>query len=82
MPDLSYAGWFGLFAPQATPDEIVNRIAAATRTAMADPALQETYRSQGMEPDDDSSPDKFQQLVEDELTRLAPIVKSIGLKRD
>jgi tripartite-type tricarboxylate transporter receptor subunit TctC len=67
---------------RATPDEIVNRIFAATRTAMADPGLQETYRSQGMEPDADSSPDKFQQLVEDELRRLAPIVKSVGLQRD
>jgi tripartite-type tricarboxylate transporter receptor subunit TctC len=82
MPGLRYAGWFGLFAPKATPDGIVDRIAAATRTAMADPALQETYRSQGLEPDIDSSPDKFQQLVEDELGRLAPIIKSIGLKRD
>jgi tripartite-type tricarboxylate transporter receptor subunit TctC len=82
MPDLKYAGWFGLFAPKATPDAIVDRIAAATRTVMADPALQEAYRSQGLEPDIDSSPDKFQQLVEDELGRLAPVIKSIGLKRD
>jgi tripartite-type tricarboxylate transporter receptor subunit TctC len=82
MADLSYAGWFGLFAPKATPDAIVERIAQATRTAMADPALQETYRAQGMEPDVNSSPDKFQRLVEDELTRLAPVIKSIGLKRD
>jgi tripartite-type tricarboxylate transporter receptor subunit TctC len=82
MPNLRYAGWFGLFAPKATPDGIVDRIAAATRTAMADPALQEAYRSQGLEPDIDSSPDKFQQLVEDELGRLAPIIRSIGLKRD
>jgi tripartite-type tricarboxylate transporter receptor subunit TctC len=82
MPDLGYAGWFGLFAPKATPDAIVDRIAGATRTAMADPALQETYRAQGMEPDTDSSPDKFQRLVEDELARLAPVIKSIGLQRD
>jgi len=82
MPGLGYAGWFGLFAPRATPDAIVERIAAATRTAMADPQLQESYRSQGLEPDVDSGPDKFQRLVEDELARLAPIVKSIGLKRD
>lgn len=82
MPGLSYAGWFGLFAPRATPDVIVERIAAATRTAMADPQLQENYRSQGLEPDADSGPDKFQRLVEDELARLAPIVKSIGIKRD
>ena len=82
MPDLRYAGWFGLFAPKATPDAIVDRIAAATRTAMADPKLQESYRSQGLEPDGDSGPDRFQRLVEDELARFAPIVKAIGLKRD
>jgi tripartite-type tricarboxylate transporter receptor subunit TctC len=81
-PNLTYAGWFGLFAPKATPDVIVDRIAQATRMAMADPALQETYRSQGMEPDADSGPDKFQRLVEDELARLAPIIRSIGLKHD
>jgi tripartite-type tricarboxylate transporter receptor subunit TctC len=82
MPDLGYAGWFGLFAPKATPDAIVDRIAEATRTAMADPALQDTYRAQGMEPDTDSSPDKFQLLVKDELVRLAPVIKSLGLQRD
>jgi tripartite-type tricarboxylate transporter receptor subunit TctC len=81
-PDLFYAGWFGLFAPKATPDAVVDRIAAATRIAMADPALQATYRSQGMEPDIDSGPDKFQRLVEDELARLAPVIKSTGLKHD
>jgi tripartite-type tricarboxylate transporter receptor subunit TctC len=82
MPELSYAGWFGLFAPKATSDAIVERIAQATRTAMADPALQEAYRAQGIEPDLNSSPEKFQRLVEEETARLAPIIRSIGLKRE
>ncbi len=82
MPGLRYAGWFGLFAPRATPDAIVERIAAATRTAIADPKLQESYRLQGLEPDIDSAPGKFQRLVEDELARLAPIVHAIVPKRD
>jgi tripartite-type tricarboxylate transporter receptor subunit TctC len=82
MSDLRYAGWFGLFAPKATPDRIVGRIAAATGVAMADPALQENYRSQGMEPDINSSPSKFQRLVEEELERLAPVIVSMGLKRN
>ena len=80
MPDLRYAGWFGLFAPKATPDRIVARIAAATGAAMADHALQENYRSQGMEPDISPGPARFQRLVEEELGRLAPLIKSIGLK--
>jgi tripartite-type tricarboxylate transporter receptor subunit TctC len=82
MPELRYAGWFGLFAPRATPGTIVERIAKATRVSMSDPVLQETYRSQGLEPDTDSSPDTFQRLVEEELIRLAPIINSIGLRRD
>jgi tripartite-type tricarboxylate transporter receptor subunit TctC len=81
MPDLKYEGWFGLFAAKATSDEIIARIAQTTRKAMADPALQEIYRSQGLEPDTDSSPDKFQKLVEDEYARMAPIIRSIGLKQ-
>jgi tripartite-type tricarboxylate transporter receptor subunit TctC len=82
MPDLRYAGWFGLFAPKATSDAIVDRIATVTRTVMAEATLQDTYRAQGMEPDADSSPAKFQRLVEDEFARLGPIIKSIGLKRE
>jgi tripartite-type tricarboxylate transporter receptor subunit TctC len=81
MPDIRYEGWFGLFAPSATPDAIVDQIAEATRTAMADPALQETYRAQGMEPDTASNLELFRRLVEDEWARLAPVIKSIGLKR-
>ncbi len=81
MPDLRYAGWFGLFAPKATPARIVERIASATGIAMADPILQKNYRSQGMEPDLGSNPAKFERLVEDELKALAPVIKAIGLDR-
>lgn len=71
-----------LLAPRLTPRAIVDRIAETTRMAMAGPELQETYRSQGLEPDTDSSPDKFQRLIEDELIRLAPVINSIIPKRD
>lgn len=80
MPDLRYEGWFGLFAPKMTEDAIIDRIAQATRAAMADPALQANYRAQGMEPDNDSSPDKFQRIVDATSTSLASVIKSIGLK--
>lgn len=82
MPDLRYAGWFGLFAPSAIPEAIVKRISETTHTAMSDPALQDSYRAQGIEPDTGSDPDKFQRLVEDDLTRLAPVISSIGIKRE
>lgn len=80
MPDLRYEGWFGLFAPSLTPDAIVDRIAQSTRAAMADEALQAVYRSQGLEPDSESSPDKFERVVEATSASLGPVIKSIGLK--
>lgn len=80
MPDLSYEGWFGLFASRQTDDAIINRIAQATREAMSDPALQASYRAQGMEPDGNSSPEKFQRAVDATSASLAPVIKSIGLQ--
>ena len=80
MPNLRYDGWFGLFAAKATSEAIVERIAQTTLRAMADPALQENYRSQGLEPDTSSSPDSFEKLVAAEYARMAPIMQSIGLR--
>jgi len=82
MPDLKLEVWFGLFAPKATTDAVVSRIAQATRAAMSDSSLLDAYRSQGMEPDDQSTPDAFQSLVEAERSRLEPVIKSIGFKVD
>jgi tripartite-type tricarboxylate transporter receptor subunit TctC len=79
MSGIRYEGWFGLFAPKDTDDAIIDRIAQATRLAMADRALLASYRAQGMEPDNDSSPDKFQRIVEATSASLAPLIKSIGL---
>jgi tripartite-type tricarboxylate transporter receptor subunit TctC len=80
MPDLRFQGWFGLFAPKTTADAIVDRIAQATRWAMADAAIQTAYRSQGMEPDSASGPGEFQRIIDETSMRLAPVIKSIGLK--
>jgi tripartite-type tricarboxylate transporter receptor subunit TctC len=81
MPDVRYDGWFGLFVAKAAAEEIVARIAQTTLAVMADPALQQTYRSQGLEPDTNSSPQKFQKLIEDEYALLAPVIRSIGFKQ-
>jgi tripartite-type tricarboxylate transporter receptor subunit TctC len=81
MPDLRYEGWFGIFAPKLTDDAIIDRIAQTTRLAMADPALQANYRAQGMEPDSNSSPDKFQRIIDATTASLAPVIRSIGLSK-
>lgn len=81
LPSIRRCPPFGLFAPSDADDAIIDQIAQATRLAMLDPALQASYRAQGMEPDSDSSPDKFQRIVEATRASLAPVIKSIGLSQ-
>jgi len=80
MPDLKIEVWFSLFAPTATPDAIIDRLAQATRAVMSDTELLQTYRAAVFEPDADSTPEKAQKIVEIEVARLSPLIKSIGLK--
>ena len=49
---------------------------------MSNSSLLDACRSQGMEPDTQSTPDAFQLLVEAERSGLERVIKSIGFKAD
>jgi tripartite-type tricarboxylate transporter receptor subunit TctC len=72
----------GLFAPAGTPKAIIEQIARATQTAIADRAYQQMLIESGFEPDLDSTPEKFRSLIEEDIARWTPVVKAIGLKLD
>jgi tripartite-type tricarboxylate transporter receptor subunit TctC len=72
--------FLGLFAPAATPRTIVDRIAEATRAAMADVEFQKVLIASGLEAIPDSSPDKAKQFIDEEITRWGPVVKAAGFK--
>jgi tripartite-type tricarboxylate transporter receptor subunit TctC len=65
-----------------TSNEIIRQIAQASRTAIADRVYQQFLIESGFEPDFDSTPDKFRRFIEDDIARLTPIVKAIGLRLD
>jgi tripartite-type tricarboxylate transporter receptor subunit TctC len=80
LPGMVSQNFIGLFAPARTPSAIVQQIAQATRTAMADSDFQQAFIASGFEPYVDSSPEKAARFVEDEIIRWTPIIKAIGLK--
>jgi tripartite-type tricarboxylate transporter receptor subunit TctC len=80
LPDLTARQFLSLFAPRGTPKLIIEQIAHATRIAMADPDLQRMYINSGFDPELESSPEKARRLVDEEIARWSPIIKSIGLK--
>jgi tripartite-type tricarboxylate transporter receptor subunit TctC len=82
LPGMTVRGSIGLLAPAGTGTEIVEQIARASRTAIAEPAYQRLLNDAGIEPTLDSNPEKFRQSLAADVSTWAPVVKSLGLKID
>ena len=82
LPGLTFQASLGPLAPAGTPGPIIEQIAQATRTALADPAFQQTLISNRV-----SSPCSIQRRevptrLESDIAFWAPVVKALGLKID
>jgi tripartite-type tricarboxylate transporter receptor subunit TctC len=74
--------FIGLFAPTGTPRPIIEQIAQASRTAMAERDFQQMLIVSGFEPHIDSGPEKARRFLDEEIQRWTPIIKAIGLRLD
>jgi len=79
---MTVMGSIGLLAPAGTPMGIVEQIAQATRTIVAEAAFKRMLIEAGIEPALNSSPEKFRQSLAADVALWAPVVKSLGLKTD
>jgi len=82
FPGLIVRGSIGLLAPAGTPIGIIEQIAQATRTAVAEPAFQRMLIDAGIEPTLDSDPEKFRRSLAADVALWAPVVKALGIKID
>jgi len=82
FPGMTVRGSIGLLAPAGTPNGIVEQIAQAARTAIADPAYQKMLVDSGIEPTLDSNPEEFRRSLAADVALWSPIVKALGLKID
>jgi tripartite-type tricarboxylate transporter receptor subunit TctC len=82
LPGMTAIGSIGLLAPTGTPRSIVDQIAQATRTALANQAFRQMLIEAAMEPILDQSPEEFRQMLADDVALWAPVVKALGLKID
>ena len=82
LPGLIVPATLGLLAPAGTPKPIIEQIAQATRTALAERAYQQALIESGFEPTIDSTPEKFRRSLADDVALWAPVVKKLGLKID
>jgi len=82
LAGMTVRGSIGLLAPAGTPIGIIEQIAQATRTAVAEPAYQQMLSDAGIEVTLDSNPEKFRQSLAADVALWAPVVKALALKID
>jgi tripartite-type tricarboxylate transporter receptor subunit TctC len=73
--------WYGVFAPAATPRDIVQKLAGAIQRATRDPETSKRLLEQGAVPVG-NTPEEFGKLVRDEVARWAEVVKVSGARAD
>jgi tripartite-type tricarboxylate transporter receptor subunit TctC len=73
--------WWGLFAPAATPREVIARLHGESARILALPDVKAHYANLGMAAVS-NTPEQFNAYVQEEITRWAKVVKATGAKAD
>jgi tripartite-type tricarboxylate transporter receptor subunit TctC len=81
VSDFVSGTWAGIIAPAGTPKEIVDRVAAEARKALADPALKDKLVEQGIVAVG-GSPQEFRAFVEEEIVRWRKVITDAGIKME
>jgi tripartite-type tricarboxylate transporter receptor subunit TctC len=71
--------WYGVVAPAATPKDVIARLNREIVKIMAAPEVREKFAQQGVDPAS-STPEEFAQLIREEVTRWAKVIRSAGIK--
>ncbi len=82
LPGYEAPEWIGMFAPAATPREIVSKLNAEMVKITASPEFREMLRKNGLEPPRARTPEAFAEFIQAERERARLLVKSTGAKID
>ena len=82
MPEFAVSAWYGLFAPKATPQPVLDTLTAALDKALDDDTVRKRLSDLGCDIPD--KPKRGQaalaSLVKSEIARWTPIIRSASTK--
>jgi len=70
--------WFGFVTRAGTPSEIISRLHGEIYRILADPELKKRLADQGFDIAPPTAPERFSQIIADDLQKWVPIVKASG----
>ena len=81
LPGYEAVAWYGVFAPDGTPREIVTRLNTEIVRIVRSPDVRELFLKQGAE-SFATSPAEFTKIVRQDVAKWAKVVKASGAKPD
>ena len=79
LPNYDSLGWFGMFAPRATPPAVVERIGADLRKVLESEDLKKRLAEQGAEPEP-NTPAQFREFVNADIRKWIDLANKAGIK--
>ena len=82
LPGFYFSAWSGLWVPKGTPRDIIAKLSAAVRDALADPAVRQRLAVLAIEvPQPEMlGPEKLGAFHKSEIEKWWPIIKAMGIK--
>ena len=79
VPGFRSSSWFGLLAPKGTPDEVIGRLNAAVKAALARPEIRKMFSERRIEAGG-GGPEDLEKLIRDELKLWGPVVQKANIQ--
>ncbi|MGZ5049324.1 MAG: Bug family tripartite tricarboxylate transporter substrate binding protein [Usitatibacter sp.] len=82
LPGFYMSVWHALWVPKGTPREVIAKLNAASREALADPAIRKQWQELGQEVPalDEQTPEALRAHHKAEIDKWWPIIKAAGIK--
>ena len=82
LPDFQLGIWHGLYAPAATPPEVLAKLNEALKVAVADPTVAERIAELGTAPaaPEEVTPEALAKLLADQIALWKPLIEAAGAK--
>lgn len=84
LKDFEVVVWHGVYAPKGTPAAVTEKVGAAIRASLKDPAFAARMADLGAEivPESKQSPEGLRTWLQSEINKWGPVIRSAGVYAD